>query len=608
MNKEEQAKYIIQQLGIKLPDNFIGNKYGEDEDDDEIDDLIPIPLEVEREVLSFIDIKNKKDVKSILNYASMNKTSLKRYIYGGNIVEGLKSSIIYEFVDIYKMFNGDFTKGDTEFIRSVSYVNEQYGVLKLIEFLEKKSTDKNKLIYLKFTGDDYDNKFDKFIQTIENIKELEIKYLYDTKYFKNMNRIKKLNVDVYMGPVDDFKFKTLETLKIGSLKIDIGIHDFYLNLITNNNNLKEIKIDNHSIEIKTLKLFKNIKNIQCIFQNVNDFDILFETDDDYVWHELDITIKHNGTNFEKIKKNFSDFLKNIKTLKTLKIKTDPNPHLQDQHIQPLYLEDLGFTTKNLNIEYLKIQDSLIKDDDLYKLNNLKYLKLVNNVIPKINDFLYLNLKTVKYLYYEYKKSQDSDNYNLLLTLFKNLDTLILKNIIFDDDNIFKKTNFSFDNILMVKEESNFEKYQNTFENVKILELYNCHVNIIIYKYLKNIQELSVVSNSNKSKSFGFKSKSYDITTDALIFILKNTNIKKLTLINCSGVDERIFKYINRLKYLCIENCKYISEDILDFVHEDTVFKFVLHDIQKNGPKTRKDISYIKYKKLTQQFLDNIGDY
>lgn len=589
MNKEEQAKYIIQQLGIKLPDKYIGGKYDDDDGDDGPDNITEIPLEIERSILSFLDIKNKKDVNNILNYASVNKTALERYTKGGEYIEGLKSSIIYEFVDIYKMFNGDFTKNDTEFIRSVSReINNGDSIF--LQFIKKKSQDKNQLIYLK-DKDNTINFHDEYIQYIKNIKELEIKYLFGSEYNKDMKNIKKLDVDAYGGTIDNFSFQTLESLSIGYYGRNVtSKFEFLNNIINNNENLKELKID-FDIDIKTLKLFKKLSILKCIIDNINNMDILFENNNNYMWHELDITIKHNLTKFNK-SKNFNDFLKNIKTLKTLKIKTNPSPFLQIYHedfSELLSLEDIGFTTKNLNIEYLKIEDSLIKDDDLSKLNNLKYLKLVNNVIHKIEKFLYLDFKTVKYLYYQHKKFQDSDNHNLLLTTFKNLDTLILKNITIN--NKFKSIDIvsknKTDTILMINENNDYEKYQKTFQIVKVLELYDCDFDMDIFKYLKNIYKLSIISNSNKS---------YGISTDTLIYILKNTNIKKLTLINCSHVDERIFKYIKNLKYLCIENCKFISERIIDYVHEDTVFKFVLHDMQKNGPKTENEIKSIELKK------------
>jgi hypothetical protein len=527
MNKEEQAKYIIQQLGIKLPDKYIGGKYGEDDLNIGPNDITEIPLDIERNILSFLDIKNKKDVKTILNYASVNKTALERYTKGGEYIEGLKSSIIYEFVDIYKMFNGDFTKGDTEFIRSVSYNTNKYGDKSYLEFLKKKSKDTNKLIYLfddKYHSNDQLNEMMKYLIHVKDITLTTIPNYKDMK-------VKKLNVDV-IRDIENFNIKTLESFKIGFLQNKINKYKFYENLINNNKNLKELKIDADYVNIETLKLFKDVNILQCGVNNINNMDVLFENDDTYNWNELDITIRipPNEENLQRKKKNFNVFLKNIKTLKTLKIKIN---------VSPLY--DSGFTTQDLNIEYLKFTLCSIDYRDLSGLKYLKYLKLEKNIINKIENFMNMEFKNVKYLYLN-NEPDGTDNTSIIITRFMNLDTL---------------------HLITTTIQSNIEKYQKTFENIKFLEISHCEMNDEIFKYLKNINELIL----RHSK----------ISSETLIYILKNTNIKKLTLVYCNKVDDLISEYMNDLIYLKIYNCRFITEGIFKNIPKELHHNIEVYD-------------------------------
>jgi hypothetical protein len=454
MNKNELAKNIIENiLGHSIqPNNKIGTKNKKIKTNKTNFSKLPVELEVK--ILSFLDLnKNQRD---LIKYAEIDKQHLEGFGYNtqNDFVIALKSSIIYDAKDLYKLFilsrSDTLTEKDIKinnFMHQIEKIRYRTDTLNILEFvdvmrykyrIEQNYNNSKPLIYLHI--DNISNKSTNIMigGLIADIKTLIIdkcKLSFPEENFNGFKSIEKIKFrNVIMDRVN---FKYINGVKSFTEYFDIGTID-----IMSKENLKTLSYKNiNGYETFSLEKFKskyyvlNVGGLEYL-QNVKKLhcSIIFPNSKNFI-EELKYL-----KNIEELKLNLLDIFETEDEYDINKETLYLNKYIS---LKKLSIINETFVMSNLfnitptglkNLTYLKIRYAVYTPNDFYGLKSLKVIildcvQLIDGFdFNKIKDFTPDNIEHFEI----------TDPYillNNLLLPFTNLKKLVINNdnTITDDD-------------------------------------------------------------------------------------------------------------------------------------------------------------------------------
>lgn len=530
MNKEKQAKLIIEEiLGYKL-NNYIGVKRENENNDDDtnkknkshITKFSKLSPHIDKEILSFLDVD--KDKKDILKYGMINKTKFHNFNYNTNVSYGklLLQSIIYDAKDVSRsIVNGKFTI-DTENIINLKYDVRHLKYDIFLDILKKKNKDKNQLIKLEVNMDlnEVINILSMF-KYIKNLKELIIsECIIERNVFEfyNLKSI-KFYYCVLMDSSELNKLQNLENFKFIDISDERLNHYEILKNISKNNTLKKFKSSNYYLNEGGFEYLQNIEKLSCKY----NCEEKIKTDLKYLKKLKSLKLKFVD-DINILNDIYKSFPTHLTNLKKLYIYFNFDNDNENEEIVLKFLQVIG-GFQNL-IEYRQFNGQNKSDyfSGLLNLEKLEFfdVKLLNRDFRNINNFDASKIKELIFLYY---KNNAQENTFPLFSNIKNLNIL--------------KTNIPL----------SMNEITPLLQNIKDLNLYGNQKYLTddVFKYMPTIHTLEIYN-------------SVQITDKGIIYLLKNS--KDLTFLYLNGnnnITDKIFNYIDNLTYLNLDNIKNIKK-------------------------------------------------
>ncbi|KAL9642546.1 hypothetical protein ABK040_011113 [Willaertia magna] len=322
-------------------------------------------------------------------------------------------------------------------------------------------------------------------------------------YFKNF----KIENNIFTKHLENLM--NLKHLNLLSCKID---DSSFLQKLTNLESL-EIKLNNIVEEnfYNLKKLTKLIVYTKEGFLN-NCFKYLLNLEKLY----CDLSIIKDITQLKNIKKlklfDVNDDFKE-ETLQLFKLNTifELNVNYLNNDISGKYFNEM------INLKYLYIAESLVKDEHLMNLNKLKELDI---------NGCEINGKCLQ-------------NMNLLTYLEAN-------NTYIED------------------------KYLNNLKKLKILQIQNCkNINGECLQYLINLKELDATGTNIEDKYVMNLKKLHELNLEQCINItgecLLHLNNLHTLIVNNTNIEDKYFLNLTKLKVLIMHNCKHITGECLQYL-------------------------------------------
>jgi len=228
---------------------------------------------------------------------------------------------------------------------------------------------------------------------------------------KTMDKQITMNTTNINNLTDENK-KDIYQIEINNIQIN-EINEIFALLPFENLVINKCKIKS----INNLKLNKNCKKISFIDSDIEDYNVIFEMELEYIKiYSSNINIKNisKNTNLKELHIRFNKLteLPDLSGLEKLQILTISNNNIKDI----TNLRNL-LNLKILNISYNKIESL----KPLEELKNLEYIYADNNEIKNINGIN--NLKKIIYLNLSFNPIENIDD----IIYFTELETINIKN-------------------------------------------------------------------------------------------------------------------------------------------------------------------------------------